>query len=344
MRIERFDPATDTAQVRACYEIYAAGLPVDDPVGPPTGPRVFAGWLPAGWSFAPRETWLVPGEGGDPPPAAYVLDLPVRQNTHLASAEIWVHPGQRRARLGTALLRHAADRARGARRRELTGATREGTAGAAFAAATGARVGLTEVRRVLHLADIPGGQLDRLRGRAQAAAAGYSLLTWTGATPEEYVDGAVAVDNAMADAPHSPGKEPHVNDAQHVRKSDDRAAVMGLRRYSVGVRHDASGELAGLTQLSVDPETPGWGFQELTAVTRPHRGHRLGLLIKVAMMDMLAVAEPGLERIVTGNAATNEHMIAINAELGFRVLDHWLSWQLDVSQVAAGPVASAAQA
>jgi hypothetical protein len=33
------------------------------------------------------------------------------------------------------------------------------------------------------------------------------------------------------------------------------------------------------------------------------------------------VAEPQLERIVTGNAAVNEHMIAINAELGYELLD-----------------------
>ena len=95
--------------------------------------------------------------------------------------------------------------------------------------------------------------------------------------------------------------------------------------------------------LFAQPEAPGWGFQELTAVTRPHRGHRLGLLVKVAMLDLLAVAEPGLERIVTGNAAANDHMIAINADLGFRVLDHWPSWQLDISEVAAGQVASAAR-
>ena len=36
------------------------------------------------------------------------------------------------------------------------------------------------------------------------------------------------------------------------------------------------------------PEAPSWGFQELTAVTRPHRGHRLGLLVKAAMLEWLA--------------------------------------------------------
>jgi RimJ/RimL family protein N-acetyltransferase len=54
-------------------------------------------------------------------------------------------------------------------------------------------------------------------------------------------------------------------------------------------------------------------------VTRPHRGHRLGLLVKVAMMDRLAAAEPQVEKIVTWNAAANEHMIGINEALGYEV-------------------------
>jgi hypothetical protein len=103
----------------------------------------------------------------------------------------------------------------------------------------------------------------------------------------------------------------------------------------VGARPLASGELAGFTQVGVDPGTPSWGFQLLTAVTRPHRGHRLGLLVKVAMLELLAEREPQLTQIITGNADVNEHMIAINAELGFEVLDHWQSWELDVQRALA---------
>ncbi len=39
------------------------------------------------------------------------------------------------------------------------------------------------------------------------------------------------------------------------------------------------------------------------------------------MLDWLATAEPSLERIVTGNATVNQHMIAINEALGDEVLD-----------------------
>jgi hypothetical protein len=61
------------------------------------------------------------------------------------------------------------------------------------------------------------------------------------------------------------------------------------------------------------------------------------MLVKVAMLELLAEREPLLERIFTGNADANDHMIAINTELGFTVLDHWLSWELSVADVLAMP-------
>jgi hypothetical protein len=104
------------------------------------------------------------------------------------------------------------------------------------------------------------------------------------------------------------------------------------------------------TELIVDPLDPGRGFQGLTVVVAPHRGHRLGLLVKVAMLELLPEREPQITQIVTSNADGNEHMIAINAELGFEVLDRRPSWELDVATAlelgdrapAAGPASRAA--
>ena len=103
----------------------------------------------------------------------------------------------------------------------------------------------------------------------------------------------------------------------------------GGREYTVAARHDATGDLAAITQVAVDPGAPEWGHQAITAVTRPHRGHRLGLLIKAAMLEWLATAEPRVGRVNTYNSATNRHMIAINEALGFELLGpSATSWEL----------------
>lgn len=45
------------------------------------------------------------------------------------------------------------------------------------------------------------------------------------------------------------------------------------------------------------------------------------------MVEWLATAEPKLERIATDNAATNEHMIAVNETLGYELTAVWQGYQ-----------------
>lgn len=334
VRCQRFDAASDEAAVSACHEMLLAGRPEDDPAGPPMSARAFGGWLALGWTEDHPQTWLARDQAGEPC-GWYALDLPRRENRHLASLSPLVRPGRRRRGAGTALLRHAAARAAEDGRTRLAGDAREGSPGEAFARALGAERGVTEVRRVLRLSGVAPGRLAELRSRAASAARGYALTTWEGPAPPDLTAQVAALAEAMADAPRDAGTESQRWDTARVRESDGRVAAQGLRFYSVAARCERTGEVAGLTQLAVDPLADEWGFQELTAVTRPHRGRRLGLLVKAAMLELLAEREPQLASIITGNAEANEHMIAINAELGYEVLDRWLSWQLDVEPALA---------
>jgi GNAT superfamily N-acetyltransferase len=335
VQFERFDPAADPAAVRLCHEMYLAGHPVDDPHTPGMSLRMFAGWLALGWSQDHPEAWLARDSAGDAC-AFSSLTLPERENTHLAYLTPLVAPPCRRRGIGTALIRHAAQQAYQRGRTVLTGGSRQGSPGEGFSRALGARQGLTQVIRVLLLGTVPDGHLARLRERAQKAAAGYSLLSWEGTVPERHLGQMAALIQA-GDAPRNEGEEDQHWDPARVRGSGERVAAQGLRYYTVTARHDRTGELAGMTQLGVDPLVPDCGFQELTVVARSHRGHRLGMLVKVAMLELLADHEPLLERIFTGNADANDHMIAINTELGFGVLGQWLSWELTVTEVLATP-------
>lgn len=343
MRLEQFD-VTDRANIRALHGMFLAAKPVDEPLMPPPSLAMFTGWMTQGEACFEREGWFVPGERGESWDGAYVLELSTQDNTHRAKVDLIVPVERRRRGIGTVLARHAIERARGHGRTLLRGGAVEGSAGVAFAAAMGARPDLTEVLRVQELDGIPAGRLAGLRAKAEAAARGYSLVSWTGGTPDEYVDQVALVVMALEDAPHTAGHEPVVIDAERVRKDERRVAVQGLRYYSVAARCGESGEIAGITQVGVDPEQPEWGFQELTAVTRAHRGHRLGLLLKVAMLEWLSGAEPQVRQIITGNAAANRHMISINDELGYRVLERWQAWQMDIGQQdgTAVPAVSAA--
>jgi GNAT superfamily N-acetyltransferase len=331
MRILRWDPA-DGDGWQACYEVFHAAGQTDDPEGPRMTAGLFRGWLKAGWGGDPREIWVVPGEVEGTASAFYRLVLPDLENLDRAGLLLMVHPARRRHGLGTALLGHAMGRAVEHGRLMLHSEVLNGTPGEAFAQSAGATRGLTEERRVLRPGKVPEGRLARLRGQAEEASADYSLLTWTGLVPDDLLGPVADVFNAFQDAPRDEGVQPEAWNAQRMRERvNDLIPVFGARQYSVAARHDATGALAAITQVGVEPDAPEWGHQQITAVARAHRGHRLGLLTKVAMLEWLAKAEPQIERIQTFNAAVNRHMIAINETLGFELLGpSATSWELRV--------------
>ena len=96
--------------------------------------------------------------------------------------------------------------------------------------------------------------------------------------------------------------------------------LLGFRMYRIIARHAASGEIAGLSVVTVDGEQPTQGHQHDTSVVGKHRGHRLGQLLKADMVRWLAEAEPQLKYVDTFNAESNTHMVAVNERLGYRVM------------------------
>jgi GNAT superfamily N-acetyltransferase len=329
VRIEKFDAQSDTARLRACYEIVAAGWPADRPNEPMWTWETFTGEWTLGFGADPRQAWLATDDAARPV-GCYLLTLPERENTTMGFCDLTVAPDRRREGHGTQLLAHCAEQARTAGRSRLTSEVRDGSAGAAFAEAAGGRAGISEVIRVLQVDDELAARLPVLRGEAARHAAGYSLVSWTGRRPEEYLDQVVRLEEAMADAPRDPGVETWNWDADRIRKSEDVMFSHGVGRYEIAARHDVTGELAAITAVGTEAGTPDWGFQFGTMVLAAHRGHRLGLLVKVAMLDWLMRCEPAIRHILTGNAGANAHMIAINERLGFAVADTYRAWELDL--------------
>ena len=330
MNIERFDGATDARALESCHHLVQECIKADQPDQAPWSLGAFRAKWVEGFSGSPQESWFAADDHGAIV-GCYLLDLPDRENLSMASAVLRVSPGRRRAGIGTVLLRHCEDRARLAGRTRLTGEAWDGSAGPAFATAVGASPGIPEVHRTLYLTDEVRSRLPGLRQKAEAHATGYSLLSWVGPTPEDQVDQVAAVHAAMADAPRDAGTEHAVWDADRIRRLERIATEHGIIHHTVVARHDGTGELAAVTQVITESGAPAFGFQQVTAVLRTHRGHRLGLLVKVAMLDLIAETEPEVDRIATGNAGSNEHMIAINAALGFQVIGVTRDWELNLT-------------
>jgi GNAT superfamily N-acetyltransferase len=328
--MERFDAATDAARVQSSYEIVAAASRADVPVLPVRALPFYRNRWTTGFSGFRRQAWLGSDDSGQPV-GYYLLVLPDRENPTMGWCELVVAPAWRRSGAGRALLEHCAGQARLDGRTRLVAEAIEGSPGSAFAAAARATGGLTEVLRRLDIdAGLPG-RLATLRTAATPLADGYSLVTWIGASRAGTLEDQVLLSTAMADAPRDEGVDHEAWDAERITELERVCLTTGQQFYSVAARHEASGRLVAITQMSVESGTPEWGFQMITAVLPAHRGHRLGLLVKAEMLDLLAAHEPIVRHILTGNAASNDHMVAINEQLGFTVAGASRSWELDLA-------------
>ena len=151
--------------------------------------------------------------------------------------------------------------------------------------------------------------------------------------PEQYVHQVAEISGLLYDAPHDPSVQAWVWDAARVRDTERRMRLQGVRRTPWRRATTPPVSSAALPR-STSAWKAGRGFQALTAVVRAHRGHRLGLRLKLAMMELLAEAEPQVRQLFTTNTETNEHMIAINETLGYRVLGQPVrSWELRAARV-----------
>jgi GNAT superfamily N-acetyltransferase len=330
VRMERFDAATDAARVQSSYEIVAAASLADGPGLPVRALPVYRNRWTTGFSGFRRQTWLGKDDSGQPV-GYYLLVLPDLENPTMGWCELVVAPAWRGSGAGRALLEHCASQARLDDRARLVGEAIEGSPGSAFAAAVGATGGLTEVLRRLDIDGELPGRLATLRTAASPLADGYSLITWIGASRDDTLEDQVLLSEAMADAPRDDGTDHEAWDAERITELERVCLATGQQFYSVAARHEATGRLVAITQMSVESETPEWGFQMITAVLSAHRGHRLGLLVKAEMLDLLAARAPTVRHILTGNAASNDHMVAINEALGFTVASRFRNWELDLA-------------
>jgi GNAT superfamily N-acetyltransferase len=279
---------------------------------------------------------LAAREPGGPILGVGMMELPLRDNLRSADITVAVHPAHRRRGVGTAMIEGMAEHARADDRVVLNSIVDVPLHGAAdhpslsFAPKLGFEAMLAGNTRHLSV-PMAGARADELRAEVARArhADAYRVLTFEAPWPAQYLQDQCTLFQCMStDDPHGDeGHEVEIWDAERVRENDALHAARGARFLIAVAQHTASGRLVACTELSIAAEASFQAWQMLTVVHPEHRGHRLGLAVKLANLDALARHAPHVRVVVTGNAVVNAPMIAVNDMMGFEVAGEGIFWQ-----------------
>ena len=280
--------------------------------------------------------------------ARAVFETRPSAKSDMAWVDVQVHPQFRHRGIGTALADHLERLAakqqrpkivvysvsRAAEGHKLESPTGFGSVPAAnsevrFLLGRGYR--LEQVARASRLAlPVSPATIDRhFDESADRAGADYRIHQWSGRTPDRWLDDMALLFTRMStDAPSAGLEEPEgIWARQRLIDYEDRAET-GPKTYVVSVvEHLPSARLAGMTELGVPAEPDRPVFQNDTIVLKQHRGHRLGMLLRVANIRNLQSTAPGHPSIITFNAEENRHMLDVNEAVGFVSVGYEGAWK-----------------
>jgi len=325
MELVEVDPGHRTA-VRDYAAAREAARRVDAPWLPPVTEHEVEGLLRHGWDLQPAVGQLAVAGGEVVGWADY--ETSEYDNHHLAWLRFDVHPDHRRRGHGSEILAALVSRARAEGRTSIGTDGWDHAAASAFASAHGLECRSREVLRRQVLSELTWPEADRLHAESSSRADAYELVRLDGPVPEGEIEAFARMVAVINDAPvDGLDVEDEVYSPRRIRAYEDAHRLRGIRIRRLYARHRDTGALAGETIVAVDTMRPHRGEQHDTVVVRAHRGHRLGLLLKLEMLRWLREEEPQLRSIDTWNAETNDHMIAVNEALGYRVMGRALLFQ-----------------
>jgi GNAT superfamily N-acetyltransferase len=244
--------------------------------------------------------------------------------------EVMVKPSLRRRGLGRQLVAVATRRAYLEGFSSIGVEAIGGTPAIPFYEALGFEREYVETRSVLNLTSV---DWPALREMAGGIAPGYRVEYHPGGPPEDLLEAYAQAKLEAQDDDDDLDLAPRSSDPQRLRDSLNTLHKRGLKPYIVLAIHEATGDVAGLTEVVVPAQHPERADQYDTIVVRAHRGYGIDRAIKARMLFELRDAEPGLREVQTWNAQNNESMLKVNAELGYLPDRDWFEYGADVAQL-----------
>jgi GNAT superfamily N-acetyltransferase len=261
--------------------------------------------------------------------ASLSMIFPVRENTHMAAATAVVAESYRRRGIASVLLAQGLVGARADGRTTVAAAAiRSGSPAEAAVTALGFRRTYAYVHQLL---EIPAA--DPASWSA-AVPDGFRLEFWDDATPEALLASYARARNVIAHAPAQGTslRYPEWTPAL-VREVEEQVRRVGEQRMVLVAVDEASNEVAAVTELGLTSPGAKRVDQRYTTVLPDYRRRGLALCVKSAMMRRLIDHHPHAESVLSGTAADNAGMIAVNEKLGYQNLGTWSMFEAEIADI-----------
>ena len=252
-------------------------------------------------------------------------------NTHLVEVRVHVDPAHRRRGVGRALAESLEERARAAGRRTLVSTAYapvgEAGPGVDFALALGWQAANEEETKALDLA-AGAARWPALQDEVDRERGAYALHTFVDRVPDEHVTGVCALLSAFLE--EAPSGDLDLERAEwtpeRLREIEQRQVATG-HRWVIALAVAPDGTACGFSELGFEARRPTHAEVGGTLVLPGHRGHRLGLGLKLATHRRLGELAPECGYVSTTNAGVNAPMNAVNEQLGYRAVERALDVQ-----------------
>jgi len=312
----------DEAQLRQWYDVWRASQPH-------RRADLIPSWDAAGRALSTDppgfELQLFTTFDGPTPVGVCLANLPLDDNPTVVYADVMTHPDHRRRGVGTAVLAELERRTRDAGRERVLTEVYLAPAGDAGDAAFALARGYTEANREgVKAVDLAASEQrwPELENQVSAGVGDYRVVSWRDRCPDEHVESfGAALSRVMSLIPQGDlDLEDRDWTVDRVRAAEQRRVQVGLATFeSVALAPD--GAVVGLTGVRVSIHDPSVAHIGVTMVLPEHRGHRLGLAMKLASHRALRSEIPGCRLVTTSNAEVNAHMSAINEAIGYQVVE-----------------------
>jgi mycothiol synthase len=284
--------------------------------------------------FIKHRTFIGRNDAGEIVASAVINWMVHEDNQHIVNLDLGVLPAYRRRGIAAALLERAVHVADDLGRTLLAAQSVDLVLdGEHFARRAGAYLGMSQGMNRLVLADVDRDRVRRWVEQGPVRAEGYSLVAADGRYPDELVEQIVDLSAVMNTAPREDlDMEDERPTVRHSREWEETNLPLGIERWYLAARHDATGGLVGWTEVGWWPTFPTTVWQWGTGVRPEHRGHAIGKWLKAVMLQRILDERPQAIDIRTTNADSNDAMLGINHALGFSKYHTNLWWQLRVDQ------------